>query len=177
MLSTDVAAHRQLLADEDDYEQRDKIDARLADLAAHLMKAAPTAVGVDVLDENGEYLFTPLGTVRGDACDACEGAGWGHFESSSYGREVERCDSCAGRGSPCPTDEDAVIRHRIECGCDWPESGEGREHGLDTSVMPEPVTYPTDKTCPACSAPMRPCSMGLSDMHCDKCDHVEPLEG
>lgn len=49
-------------------------------------------------------------------CPDCQGRGWDHFESS-YGEEIERCDTCQA----LPDDDAAVEAHRRTCGCDWPE--------------------------------------------------------
>lgn len=48
-------------------------------------------------------------------CGECEYKGWLHFNEPF---EIERCDTCAPEGF---TDQDAVRKHRVDCGCEWPE--------------------------------------------------------
>ncbi len=40
--------------------------------------------------------------------------GWLHMDSPY---EIEKCDECGKYDS----DDEAVVAHRLECGCDWPD--------------------------------------------------------
>ena len=51
-------------------------------------------------------------------CPDCEDVGWLHMTSLTYGREVQRCDSCRWY----ETDDDAQEAHSRECGCNWSET-------------------------------------------------------
>ncbi len=95
----------------------------------------------------------PAGTARADeessddsACDVCDDKGWDHYESS-YGPEIECCDSCG----KYPDDDAAIAAHRKECGCDWPERApRPGEEGFDEPAEDEaPV-----EVCARCAVPI-----------------------
>ncbi len=53
--------------------------------------------------------------------------GWDHFggknEPGAGPWEIMRCDDCFTYGgkNAVATDIEAILKHRIDCGCDWPE--------------------------------------------------------
>ena len=60
---------------------------------------------------------------------------WGHFEADG-GPEVERVNDDA---PPWFTDAHAVLLHRIECGCLWPENQRRQDFYGGRTQMPFPT--------------------------------------
>lgn len=62
----------------------------------------------------GCHVEFPLADLTID-CPDCEGRGWLHAESSSRGREIQRCDSCRKLSG----DDEAAAAHDRDCNCGW----------------------------------------------------------
>lgn len=66
-------------------------------------------------------------------CDACEDRRYLHIHYDARGLEIERCDQCC---NGVLNDEDAVVLHRVHCGCECPENSDGRQPDSLGSMMP-----------------------------------------
>jgi hypothetical protein len=67
-------------------------------------------------------------------CDSCHGLGWVHIETDA-GREVESCDCCDCLSDPL-REERAIQKHRIQCGCNWPENASDHPYYQGRTMMP-----------------------------------------
>lgn len=56
-----------------------------------------------------------MGVLTFEPCEECRFRGWVH---SLEPFEVQSCDNCTPDNF---YDQDAILRHREDCGCDWPE--------------------------------------------------------